>query len=134
MMDGPFFSLTPFPSRGCHSLSHVRYTPHSAYLDNEETPKEKHSPYDYFGNIKFASNYKKMYSDVVRYMPSLKDIEYIGSIWEVKTVLRKNEGDDGRPILFKSDLGIKGYTCIMGGKVDNIYDVFDELRRLYERR
>src|SRR5262249_33626099 len=28
VMDGPFFSCMPFPAEGCHSLSHVRYTPH----------------------------------------------------------------------------------------------------------
>lgn len=27
IMDGPFFSIMPFPSSACHSLSHVRYTP-----------------------------------------------------------------------------------------------------------
>lgn len=134
MMDGPFFSIMPFPSRGLHSLSHVRYTPHSSYLDDADTPKEKYSPHEYYGNIRFNSNYKKMYADVVRYMPKLKDIEYMGSIWEVKTVLRKSEGDDSRPILFKPNFGMSNYTCIMGGKVDNIYDAFDELRELYEKK
>lgn len=133
MMDGPFFSLIPFPSRGVHSLSHVRYTPHSSYLDDENTPEAKYDIHKYFNSVRFTSNYKKMYADVVRYMPMLKDMKYVGSIWEVKTVLRRNEGDDGRPILFKSHLGIRNYTCIMGGKVDNIYDVFDELRGLYEK-
>jgi glycine/D-amino acid oxidase-like deaminating enzyme len=33
VMDGPFFSLMPFPSRGLHSLSHVRYTPHLHWDD-----------------------------------------------------------------------------------------------------
>src|SRR3972149_3318818 len=28
MMCGPFFSIMPFPPRGLHTLSHVRYTPH----------------------------------------------------------------------------------------------------------
>ncbi|MEI6851148.1 MAG: amino acid oxidase, partial [Candidatus Saccharibacteria bacterium] len=59
---------------------------------------------------------------------------YVDSIWEVKTVLHTNEGDDGRPILFKPHLGIHNYTCIIGGKVDNIYDAFDEVRDLYEEK
>ena len=133
MMDGPFFSVMPFPSRGVHSLSHVRYTPHASFSDDENTPADRYDVHRFFESIRYKSNYKKMYSDIVRYIPALKNIEYIGSIWEVKTVLRKNEGDDGRPILFKPNLGIKGYTCIMGGKVDNIYDAFDEIRRLYEK-
>jgi hypothetical protein len=33
VMDGPFFSVMPFPARGLHTLSHVRYTPHYAWHD-----------------------------------------------------------------------------------------------------
>lgn len=133
MMDGPFFSLMPFPSRGLHSLSHVRYTPHSAWLDDENTQLNKHDVHKYFAGVKMNSNYKKMYADVVRYIPALKSMEYVESITEVKTVLQKSEGDDSRPILFKPHFGIHNYVCIMGGKLDNIYDAFDELRGLYEK-
>ena len=33
-------------------------------------------------------------------MPAVNNFEYLESIYEVKTVLLKNEEDDGRPILF----------------------------------
>src|SRR5690606_30305966 len=33
VMDGPFFSIMPFPARGLHTLSHVRYTPHQHWAD-----------------------------------------------------------------------------------------------------
>lgn len=33
VMDGPFFSMMPFPARNLHALSHVRYTPHMNWLD-----------------------------------------------------------------------------------------------------
>ena len=33
VMDGPFFSLMPYPSRGLFTLSHVRYTPHCSWHD-----------------------------------------------------------------------------------------------------
>lgn len=131
VMDGPFFSIMPFPSRGLHTLSHVRYTPHESWNDDENTPKERHHTHDYFSSLDIKTNYKKMYSDVVRYIPALKDMELADTIKEVKTVLRKSEGDDSRPILFAPHFGIRNYTCIMGGKLDNIYDVFEDLRRLY---
>ena len=133
MMDGPFFSIMPFPTRGLHTLSHVRYTPHASWLDDENTQPSKHDVHKYFAGLKFNSNYKKMYADVVRYIPALKDMQHVDSITEVKTVLQKSEGDDSRPILFKPHFGIHNYTCIMGGKLDNIYDAFDELRGLYEK-
>ena len=75
-----------------------------------------------------------MYNDVVRFIPALKDMKYRESIVEVKTVLVKSEDDDSRPILFRNDFGNDGYICIMGGKLDNIYDAFEELRRIYGQR
>ena len=134
MMDGPFFSIMPFPTRGLHTLSHVRYTPHESWEDKLDTPTDRHDTHKYFSKLTVQTNYKKMYADVVRYIPELKGMELVDTISEVKTVLRKSEGDDSRPILFRSDFGIKGYTCIMGGKLDNIYDVFEDLRVVYGKK
>jgi glycine/D-amino acid oxidase-like deaminating enzyme len=131
VMDGPFFSIMPFPSLGLHSLSHVRYTPHTSWSDDASTPEAKFDTHNFYKKYELVSNYRKMAADVVRYIPALKNMQYKGSISEVKTVLVKSEGDDSRPILFKPHLGIHGYTCIMGGKLDNIYDVFSELGVLY---
>lgn len=131
VMDGPFFSIMPFPSRGLHTLSHVRYTPHTSWQDNEGTPEMLHDSHKYYDKYNLQTNYKKMAADVVRYIPALKDMKLKDSISEVKTVLVKSENDDSRPILFKANFGFPGYNCIMGGKVDNIYDVFVDLGVLY---
>ena len=134
MMDGPFFSIMPFPSRNLYTLSHVRYTPHESWIDDSVTDPSRYDTHDYFNNLNHQSNYRQMYSDVIRYIPALKGMKYEDSIREVKTVLVKSEDDDSRPILFRSDFGIANYTCIMGGKLDNIYDTFDELRGLYGKK
>ena len=131
MMDGPFFSIMPFPSKGLSTLSHVRYTPHESWLDDENTPEDRKDSHRYLASLPFHSNYRQMYNDVIRFIPALKDMEYAESIVEVKTVLVKSEDDDSRPILFKENHGINNYVCIMGGKLDNIYDVFEELARVY---
>ncbi len=133
VMDGPFFSIMPFPTRGLHTLSHVRYTPHESWIDDKQTDPDRYDTHDYFRNLPVQSNYRQMYADVVRYIPELKNMEYVDSIREVKTVLVKSEGDDSRPILFKPHFGMHNYTCIMGGKLDNIYDVFEELTELYDK-
>lgn len=129
VMDGPFFSFMPFPDRGLTTLSHVRYTPHSEWHDSETAVRDGHSYLS--SGIKRISHYAQMKSDVVRYIPSFKDAEYADSLWEIKTVLPKSEGDDSRPILYKNNYGLEGYTIIMGGKIDNIYDVYDELDIMY---
>jgi len=127
VMCGPFFSIMPFPSRGLHTLSHVRYTPHCYWQDTEDFCVD-------FGispsKIPRKTNYLQMVRDAERYMPILKQCRHVDSIWEVKTVLPQSEVDDSRPILFKKDQGIKNLTCILGGKIDNVYDIPDELQFL----
>ncbi len=123
VMDGPFFSIMPYPSLGLHTLSHVRYTPHMSWEDSDCAPdghallREKPRP----------SNYPYMIRDAARFLPVLKEARQQGSIFEIKTVLTRNEIDDGRPILFSQDHGMPGLHVIMGGKIDNIYDIIDGL-------
>lgn len=131
LMCGPFFSLMPFPDKkNMYTLSHVRYTPHSEWHDSEEYVRDSHA---YLDEIKKISHFPQMIADVSRYMPEAKYITYSGeSLWEIKTVLPQSEGDDSRPILYKQHYGgVHNYICIMGGKIDNIYDVFKELRITY---
>ena len=132
VMCGPFFSLMPFPDRGMYTLSHVRYTPHSEWQDSTNQVRNSHS---YLNEINKISHFPQMKADIVRYMPAAEGIEYSGeSLWEIKTVLPQSEGDDSRPILYKDNFGgINNYICIMGGKIDNIYDVFRELRKSYDK-
>lgn len=122
VMCGPFFSIMPFPPRGLHTLSHVRYTPHHAWWERDEA---RAKPADHRPELKSA--YDRMVRDAARYVPALKDCTYRGSLWEVKTVLPASETDDSRPILFCLDHGLKNLVCLMGGKIDNVYDMLHEL-------
>ena len=123
VMCGPFFSVIPFPPRGLHSFSHVRYTPHCEWHDG---PGEfDGDPYDLFDRMRKETHYVEMVKDASRFLPLLKESRYVDSIWELKTVLPRSEVDDSRPILFKENYGLKGFTCIMGSKIDNVYDMID---------
>ena len=124
VMCGPFFSVMPFPSvvmngHYLHSFSHVRYTPHYEWYSNNDQyidadsrleKDEKHSAWEI------------MRKDASRYIPVLNDCIYRKSLWEVKTVLPRSEVNDSRPILCKFNYGLKGFHCVMGGKIDNAYD------------
>lgn len=122
IMDGPFFSIMPYPSRRLHSLHHVRYTPHRSWIDGFDN---YHSADSFLKNGGRQSKFIFMIKDAQRYLPVLKDAEYIESMYEIKTVLIQNEMDDGRPILYKQDHGIKNFSTVLGGKIDNIYDVLE---------
>lgn len=68
-----------------------------------------------------------MVRDVARYMPSIREAQYVESIFEIKTVLTKSEGDDGRPIVFEKHSSLPGCYSVLGGKLDNIYDILEKL-------
>ncbi len=122
MMDGPFFSLMPFPARGLHTLSHVRYTPHHSWQDDATT-----DPYEALRHYDRHSRGSRMLRDASRYLPMLASARQQDSLFEIKTVLVKNEGDDGRPILFERHETAPGCYSILGGKIDNVYDVLEKL-------
>jgi glycine/D-amino acid oxidase-like deaminating enzyme len=124
VMDGPFFSCMPYPAEDLYSLTHVRYTPHESWTDKTRTGASRilspeHLP---------QSRATHMIRDGQRYLPSLAHARYERSLFEVKTILVKNEHDDGRPILYQQKPADSRVVSILGGKIDNIYDLFDLIR------
>jgi glycine/D-amino acid oxidase-like deaminating enzyme len=122
LMDGAFFSLMPFPSRGLHTLSHVRYTPHYRWSDQAGV-----DPYAHLASYEGTTRVERMIRDASRYVPAIRKVQYVESMFEIKTVLGRNEADDGRPILFERHQSLPQCYSILGGKIDNIYDVLQKL-------
>lgn len=137
VMDGPFFSLMPFPTRGrgrgVHTLSHTRYTPHLSWTDEAGI-----DPYKKLHAYARHTRVERMIRDASRYLPAIAGAQYIDSLFEVKTVLAKNENNDGRPILFEKHPKLQGCYSVLGGKIDNIYDILQgidrEMHTLSERK
>ena len=119
VMDGPFFSTMPFPALDLHSLSHVRYTPHRAWSDQEGFQ----DPDNVLRSGPPQTKFPFMVRDSARYLPALARGQYARSIFEVKTVLTDNEQDNGRPILCRADHEIRNLHVVLGGKINNVYDV-----------
>jgi glycine/D-amino acid oxidase-like deaminating enzyme len=128
VMDGPFFSLMPYPSRGLFTLSHVRYTPHCSWQDASGAPI-------YDGDSLLAnraSRFVHMTRDATRYLPSMRGARYVDSLWEVKTVMPRSEQDDSRPILLRRSAEHPACITVLGAKIDSVYDVEDALRKLLD--
>ena len=126
IMCGPFFSIMPFPSRNLYTLSHVRYTPHYEWYDR---PDHYISPLDIYRKDRKETAFPEMQHDSSRYLPLIRQCKYQDSLWEVKTMLPSSEVDDSRPILFKMNYGMNGYHCVMGGKIDNVYDIITTIEQ-----
>jgi hypothetical protein len=121
VMDGPFWSFMPFPSNGFHTLSHVRYTPHYTWKDIPSM-----IPVDQAALVK-RTNFPKMIADASRYVPSIRDSTYRSSIWETKTILPRSFNNDSRPILFQRNFPLQNVNLVLGGKIDNIFDILKEI-------
>jgi glycine/D-amino acid oxidase-like deaminating enzyme len=113
VMDGPYFSLMPFPSTPFHTLSHVRYTPHGAHPSYEQAAAALRSG--------LTSRADRMLRDAVRYVPSLGDAVHVESLWGVKSVPARRDGDDARPIVMRRSGGGR-VMSLLGSKIDNIGD------------
>jgi glycine/D-amino acid oxidase-like deaminating enzyme len=122
VMDGPFFSTMPFPSEKLHSLTHVRYTPHLTWMD-DASPRP--DPRDTLRISPPESRFPWMIRDARRYLPAIGEARYVRSIFEIKTVPAGTHADDARPILFHRDRSAPRIISILGGKLDNIFDVYD---------
>lgn len=116
VMDGPFFSTMPFPALGLHSLTHVTYTVNESGNDLEQNRCASRNP-------RLPSKCVFMLRDAQRYVPALQAATYKGSLFEIKTVLLRNEVDDGRPILCRRNYGLRNFSVVLGAKIDNIYDI-----------
>jgi len=127
VMDGPFFSAMPFPAEQAYSLTHVRYTPHRSWIDGPAGDGAKGAGGPGGAVEDPPSRWLHMAADARRYMPCLGAVEYRKSLFATKTVLTRNERDDGRPILLHRHSAEPGFLSVMGGKIDNIYDLFEIL-------
>lgn len=122
VMDGPFFSVLPYPSRGLHTLSHVRYTPHHQWSGTR--PDLPPPP----------SRAALMLADAARYLPALRGGLQADSLYEVKTLLQDSEANDGRPILFRENYGLPGFAVAVGAKIDNVFDIIERLAPSWRAR
>ena len=50
--------------------------------------------------------------------------------FEIRTILQQNESDDGRPIFISQNEYVPNMFSILGGKLDNIYDVLDKIEEI----
>ncbi|MEP6496046.1 MAG: FAD-dependent oxidoreductase [bacterium] len=126
VMDGPFFSLMPYPSRDLYTLSHVRYTPHYSWHDRAGDELVDGDVY----RETLTSRFLHMVRDAERYLPAMRNTRYVDSLFEVKTIMPRSEQDDSRPILLRRSAEFPGCVTVLGAKIDSVYDVEAALRNL----
>jgi len=137
LMDGEFFSIMPFPARGLHSLTHVRHTHHVSWVENSQSPQCVNPLLILEDYLRAHPQGKAgrsrgpwMIRDAQRFVPCIQNVLVVEPLIDVKTLMTKTAVDDARPILFHRDTAMPGLVSIMGGKIDNIFDVLTYLDKL----
>lgn len=132
VMDGQFGSLMPYGKSGLLSLSSVAYTHHKVSYDNlphfdcqKENPACKP---DFLSNCNFChakppSNYRKMISQISHYFSDEIRLDYFNSLFTIKSKLKANYIDDGRPTEISILNENPHFYCIFAGKINSIYEV-----------
>jgi hypothetical protein len=112
IMDGPYWSITPWPAYESAALTHVRFTPHVKFSESREAE-------DFLKSGNFVSRGQLMVLDASRYLPFLLEAQILESKYVIKTVLRKRDYDDARPVIYSANERV---LSIIGSKIDNIYE------------
>lgn len=116
VMDGPFFSVMPFPTKGLHSFTHVTYTPRWSKRGSEVNER-----------VQDSSAFSRMKMDAEKVLPILEEVQHMSSIFVDKAILTSTEIDDARPILISEEPGFEGYISVLGSKIDTVYDAIDSI-------
>lgn len=112
IMDGPYWSITPWPAYKSSALSHVRFTPHIKFSESQEAE-------GFLKSGSFVSRGQLMLRDAGRYLPFMLEAQILESKYVIKTVLPKRDYDDARPLIYHSNERV---LSIIGSKIDNVYD------------
>jgi hypothetical protein len=133
VMDGPFGSIMPYGKSGLLSLSSVAYTHHSISHDSlprfdcqrEDTPWcRPESPGICTDCVaRPRSNVAKMLAQMRPYFQENVEFNYFFSYFTIKTKLKANHIDDGRPTEIALLRRSPDFYCLFSGKINSIYEI-----------
>ena len=132
VMDGQFGSLMPYGKSGLLSLSSVAYTHHKVSYDNLpnfdcQAVNTACRP-DFVATCNFCpakprSNYHKMAGQIGHYFSDKVELNYLTSYFTIKSKLKANFIDDGRPTEISALHRNPDFFCIFAGKINSIYEI-----------
>ena len=132
VMDGQFGSLMPYGRSGLLSLSSVSYTHHKVSYSNLpvfdcQAVRTDCRP-DFPGNCNYCparprSNRHKMMSQIKLYLQPKVRLSFFKSMFTIKSKLKANYIDDGRPTEISVLNEKPGFYCIFAGKINSIYEL-----------
>lgn len=134
VMDGAFGSIMPYGLSGLLSLSSVAYTHHKISYDSlprfdcqqpETDPRCRPEAPGICTDCprRPASNARKMLAQMKRYFADEVQFEHLFSYFTIKSKLKANYIDDGRPTEISTLHERPGFHCLFAGKINSIYEI-----------
>ena len=132
VMDGVFGSIMPYGKSDLLSLSSVAYTHHKVSYDNlpqfdcQQRNLACRPEFTAICNCceaKPRSNYRKMTGQMSQYFSSKVELNYLTSYFTIKSKLKANFIDDGRPTEISTLHRNPDFYCIFAGKINSIYEI-----------
>lgn len=131
IMDGPFMCFDPLGDTGYAVMGHVEHAIHHRSVGNSPEIPEAILPYLHNGIIEnpAVTHFAKFIDESVRYIPALKDVRHVGSMFAVRTVLPKVDMTDERPTIVRAhnDRVFSIYSGKIGNSVKAAHDVVQQI-------
>lgn len=130
VMDGPFMCFDPFEGGDMHVLGNVEHAIHSRNTGKTAVIPKQLASYLNSGVIKDpkVTNFPKFLETYERFFGDTLEIEHIGSMYTVRTVLPNRDYDDARPTIVKENDTTS--IQIFSGKVVNCVSAAREVTKL----
>lgn len=132
IMDGQFGSIMPYGLSGLLSLSSVAYTHHKVShathptFDCQDLNPDCQPDFPANCNLcayRPVSNYQKMMRQIQLYLKPEVQLFYLSSMFTIKSKLKANYIDDGRPTEIVILNENPRFYCIFAGKINSIYEI-----------
>ncbi len=136
IMDGPFMCIDPFGDTGYFVMGNVEHAVHIRTSGKFFDIPAAYKPLLNKGVIgdppKHLTNIKLFLETAEQFFPGIKEAEYIGSMYTIRTVPPYRNYDDARPTIVEqvSDK----FVTVFSGKIGTCVEVGDQILAIAQRR
>jgi hypothetical protein len=128
VMDGPFTCIDPYSDTDYHVIGNVVHAIHSTNVGKYPQISDELSELINKGVIKNPPITKfKLFKDSLKHFFGIDEVEHIGSMYTIRTVLPYREFDDARPSIVQKESDSK--YLLFSGKISTSIDTANELNQ-----
>ena len=128
VMDGPFTCIDPYSDTDYHVVGNVVHAIHSSCVGKYPRISDELSELINKGVIQNPPVTKfKLFKDSLKHFFGIEEVEHIGSMYTIRTVLPYREFDDARPSIVRKESDSK--YLLFSGKISTSIDTANELNQ-----